>query len=83
MKKFLIFNIMVTPVILQIIFWVGTVTLIILGLLDIIVNHRYIIGVQLVILGPIGLRVLTELLLIPFRINDKLDAIIQHKSSVV
>ncbi|MDF1654108.1 MAG: hypothetical protein P1U34_03260 [Coxiellaceae bacterium] len=83
MKKFLIFKTMVTPVILQIIFWLGVIAAVVFGLIDIILNHRYLIGVQLVILGPIGLRILIEILLIPFRINDKLDAIIQHKSSVV
>ena len=80
MKKFLLFKMMITPIILQIIFWLGVIACIVIGLIDIISNHRYLIGVQLVILGPIGCRILIEMMMIPFRISDKLDAIIQHKS---
>lgn len=80
MKKFLLFKTMVTPVILQIAFWLGSLLLVIFGLIDIFVNHHYRIGVQLVILGPIALRVAIECLLIPFRIYNKLDKISKQTS---
>ncbi len=80
MKNFLLFKTMITPVILQIVFWIGTILFIIFGLIDLISNQHYRIGVQMIVLGPIGLRVATECLLILFRIYNKLDDISKQPS---
>jgi hypothetical protein len=84
MKDFWAFRTMVTPVIIQIIFWVGTLAAVVAGAVMIIyaANHyepgmgRYIFkGALLLILGPLGMRVYCEILIVFFRINETLTEI--------
>ncbi len=71
---------MITPVIIQIIFWVGVVLSIIVGLGYILVGSRYgnaspAYGVLIIIFGPIVVRIYCEILIIFFRINETLTEI--------
>lgn len=82
MKKLITFRLQLTPVLLQLVFWLGSITCITFGLIDILGNHRYLIGVQFIVLGPLALRILTECLLVPFQIVDRLDSIVQKKQDL-
>jgi hypothetical protein len=71
---------MITPVIIQILFWVGVVLCIIVGIGYILVGSRYgtaspAYGVLIIILGPIAVRIYCEILIIFFRINETLTEI--------
>lgn len=74
MGDFLRFETMITPLVIQILFWIGAVGCVIGGILMIIIsgNAR---GILLIIFGPIGARIYAELLLVFFRINDHLRQI--------
>ena len=82
MKKLITFRLQLTPLLLQLVFWLGSLACIAFGLIDIISNHRYLMGVQFIILGPLALRIITECLLVPFQIVDRLDSIIQKKDDL-
>ena len=78
------FRTMVTPVIIQIIFWIGATLCLIVGAIMAIygANHfpggqgHYLWkGVLLFVLGPLGVRVYCEILIIFFRINETLTEI--------
>ncbi len=76
MNDFLKFKKMITPVIIQILFWIGVVGSVILGLILIIVggaNARW--GLMWILLGPIVTRVYCELLIVIFSINDTLTEV--------
>lgn len=82
MEDFFAFRRMVTPLIIQILFWIGVVIVVISGLVLIFVGSPTLsrpeaIGTGLLILalGPIGVRVYAELLIIVFRINETLTDI--------
>jgi ABC-type dipeptide/oligopeptide/nickel transport system permease subunit len=83
MKDFLAFRTMVTPVIIQIIFWVGVVICVIAGLVYIGagLTARYADGatvgkgILLLALGPLLVRIYCEILIIFFRINETLTEI--------
>jgi len=83
MKDFLAFRTMVTPVIIQILFWVGTLICIIVGAFMIIFGSSYygsqgylgVKGVLLILLGPLVVRIYCEILIIFFRINETLTEI--------
>ena len=80
MNDFFSFWTMITPVIIQIIFWVGVVLCIIVGLGYILVGSRYgnaspAYGVLILILGPVVVRIYCEILIIFFRINETLTEI--------
>jgi len=81
MSDFWAFRTMVTPVIIQILFWVGVIVCIISGLVMIGMGVKtpgeYLIlkGVLLALLGPLGVRVYCEILIIFFRINETLTEI--------
>lgn len=83
MEDFLKFKKMVTPIIIQILFWIGVVGSIIVGLISIVggANARYggggmvIAGLMWILLGPIVTRVYCELLIVIFSINDTLTEV--------
>jgi len=83
MDDFLAFRKMITPVIIQVIFWVGVALCVILGLVLIIggAGERYgggeqvLGGLLLFIFGPIVVRIWCELLILFFRMNETLTEI--------
>ena len=82
MKDFLAFRTMLTPLIIQVIFWIGAVICVIAGLIFILSGvgrhgggPTVFKGALLLILGPIGVRIYCEILIIFFRINETLTEI--------
>ena len=82
MSDFLTFRRMVTPVIIQILFWIGVAITVIAGLVLIFVGgpnmsggQAVLSGIVTVVLGPIFVRIYAELLIILFRINETLTDI--------
>jgi len=72
-KEFLAFHIMLTPIIIQIIFWFGVAACVIGGIITIAAGKAQ--GLLIILLGPIGVRLYCEILIIFFRINDNLEEI--------
>ena len=84
MKDFLAFRTMLTPIIIQVVFWVGAAICVIAGLIYILSGvgqygggPNVVKGVILLFLGPIAVRIYCEILIIFFRINETLTEI-QH-----
>jgi hypothetical protein len=82
MKDFLAFRRMITPIIIQILFWVGVVACIVGGLFMMTVGAAYygkgagfLPGLAVLILGPLVVRVYCEILIVIFRINESLTDI--------
>ena len=80
--EFLTFRKMITPVIIQVVFWVGVVISIILGLLSIAAGmSRFgsgalvIVGLLYIFIGPVVVRIYCELLILFFRMNESLSEI--------
>ena len=88
-KEFLTFRRMMTPILIQIIFWVGLVGIIIVSITMIagvstmrmpseIQGGRQagvVLGIVFLIFGPLYWRVLCETLIVVFRMNENLDKI--------
>jgi hypothetical protein len=78
MKDFLAFRTMVTPVIIQVLFWLGVVICIVIGVFLIAFGVQMEdpksiwSGLALALLGPLGVRIYCEILIIFFRINETL-----------
>ena len=77
MENFLKFKKMVTPIIIQMLFWIGLVTCVIVGIVDITVgvtSHSggtaVLKGIGWLVLGPIGVRIYCEILIVIFSINN-------------
>jgi len=82
-KEFLSFRTMITPVIIQVLFWLGVVLCIIGGLVGIIAGAaasfgggvQVLGGILVLILGPVFVRIYCELLILAFRMYDSLKSI--------
>ena len=74
MKDFLFFRKMITPMIIQILFWVGIVAVVIGGFVYMF-STSFFQGLLMIIIGPIAIRIWTELLIVLFKINDTLTDI--------
>jgi hypothetical protein len=83
MDEFLKFRKMLTPLIIQIIFWIGVALCVIFGLIMIVAGAgsqfgggaQVLMGLLTIILGPVIVRIYCELLIVIFRINDTLTDI--------
>lgn len=83
MEDFLKFKKMITPVIIQILFWIGVAVCVIMGLVAMVggANSPYgggqvvLGGLLLIFLGPLAVRIYCELLIVIFSINDTLTDI--------
>jgi len=74
MKDFLTFKKMITPMIIQVLFWIGVAAVVIGGFISMF-SGSFWYGLLGVILGPVFVRLFTELLIITFSINDSLRII--------
>ena len=84
MNDFLKFKKMMTPIIIQILFWIGVAVCVIAGIIEIVsgINTPYggggsvvFMGILLLLLGPILVRVWCELMLVLFSIHDTVNKI--------
>lgn len=75
MKDFLTFRRMLTPIMIQLIFWVGVIVCIISGIVTLFTDAGILRGLQTLILGPIIVRIACELIILFFRINETLTDI--------
>jgi hypothetical protein len=81
MGDFLRFETMITPILIQIIFWIAVVVAVIIGV--IIISDRsgpsILGGISLIVFGPILARIYAEIMIVLFKINDHLRQI-QHNT---
>ena len=80
-SDFLSFRKMVTPIIIQILFWLGVIIAIIFGIVSIVYGvvrsdvPTLLYGLLGLILGPLVVRIYCEILILFFRINETLTEI--------
>jgi hypothetical protein len=74
MRDFIFFRRMIMPILLQILFWISVLLCIITGIADFF-NHKILVGLQIIILGPILARISCEFLILFFRMNETLTDI--------
>lgn len=80
MNDFLSFRKMITPILIQIIFWIGVALCVIGGIVMIIMGAikpyggvgTVFLGLAYIFIGPIVVRVYCEILIIFFRMNETL-----------
>ena len=73
MEDFLKFKKMLTPIIIQVLFWVGIVLCVLSGLVQIARGGA--VGIVVLLIGPIAVRVYCEVLIVLFTISDTLTEI--------
>lgn len=79
-KEFISFDKMITPSIIKILFWIGLIMAVVIGLVSIgsgITSvygggAQVFMGIIIIILGPLTVRVYCELLIIIFKIHENL-----------
>lgn len=65
---------MITPALIQVIFWIAVVGIVIAGVVA-ISNGSTGSGLALIVFGPLGVRIYAEILMVIFRIHDNVFAI--------
>ena len=89
MQDFLTFGKMITPLIIQILFWVGAGLGVLSGLIMMIMGVVNInrggavmafVGVLYVLLGPVFVRIYCEIIILFFRMNEALTEIKNNTS---
>ena len=78
MSDFIAFRRMLTPILIQIVYWLATVGVVIGGLVALAVGEdaaERLAGVAILILGPFVVRLFCEILMVVFRMNETLSEI--------
>lgn len=77
MNDFLSFRKMITPLFIQVIFWITVIIIVLSGLFTMATggSQGVFTGLIMIVLGPLFARIYCELLIILFRIYDELVAI--------
>jgi uncharacterized protein DUF4282 len=79
MGDFLRFDTMLTPVVIQIVFWIAVVITVVVGFIQLFGGGFAVItGLLTMILGPVVARIYCEIVIVFFRINDHLRQIQQN-----
>jgi len=71
---FLSFRKMITPVIIQVVFWLGVLFCVVYGFGQLL-GGQGLMGLVYIIAGPIAVRIYCEMLILLFRIHDALQDI--------
>jgi hypothetical protein len=79
-KDWLSFDKMLAPIIIKILFWIGAVAAVIFGI-GAMFTIGFFYGLLILILGPIIVRVWSEILIVVFHINDSLTEIKNNTKS--
>jgi hypothetical protein len=74
-NDFFSFRRMLTPWIIRVGFVLGILTFLIVGLYDLIALRQIILGLMVIILGPIFLRLLLELIMVYYTVNETMTDI--------
>jgi len=82
MRDFITFRTMLTPKLVKIIFWLGTLLCIASCIYTFIKFKEVKRSLEVLILGPIFLRVACEMLLLHFNINENLNEIKRSLNTV-
>jgi len=72
MKDYLLFKKMLTPALVQVFFWLTVIASLVGGITQII-QGAWAHGLQMIFLVPLGMRILSEFLLVAFRIQERLE----------
>ena len=77
MKEFLAFKKHLTPMVIQVLFWIGVAVAMIFGI-TLLASSRGVAslivrGLLWLFVGPIAVRVLCELIMVQFRLLDRLE----------
>ena len=76
LREFTKFDKMITPSFIKLLFWIGTVFSVIMGLAMLFQGGMAIImGLGTIVIGPIVTRIYCELLMVIFKINENLAEI--------
>lgn len=86
MKDFLTFRRMITPIVIQVLFWIALAAYLIAGFVLIVrgasADHlgslQVLLGTAFLIFGPVVARIECELLVVAFRINESLTDIAKN-----
>ncbi len=73
MREYLTFRRMITPIFIQVIFWIAVAAIVIVGLVQL--ADEPVAGILIILLGPLVVRIYAEILIVIFRINDNVAAI--------
>ena len=74
MKNFLYFRTMITPIIVQVLFWMVALICIVVGAFDFF-HGKYRYGIEVIIFGPLIARIGAELIMLFFQMNESLGQI--------
>ena len=76
MGDFLKFETLITPIVIQVVFWIASIVCIIVGLGQMVQGgFAMITGIVTLIFGPLAVRIYCEILILFFRMNDTLHEI--------
>lgn len=69
LQNILTFKTMITPMVIQVFFWIAVALVVISGL-GAIFAGKFLYGLGMILLGPIMVRIYVELIIVIFKVNE-------------
>ena len=73
-KDYLTFKKMITPAVIQVLFWLLVAGVVIAGL-GAMFNGQFLSGLGIIIFGPVLVRIYMEIIMVIFKINEAVQTI--------
>ncbi len=77
LNDFLTFRAMLTPVLIQVVFWIG-IAIIVFSALGAIVGGEPMGGLGILVIGPLVWRFYCEVIIVLFKINDGVQTMVRQ-----
>jgi hypothetical protein len=77
-KEYLVFDKLITPIVIQVIFWLSSATCVLFGLYVLFFVHEkesLYMGPLIIILGPLSVRIACEIYILIFKFYDAICAL--------
>ena len=74
MREYLSFDKLITPTLVRVLFWLSLIGVILTAFTDMFEGHFWL-GLLLLVLGPVGVRIYCEVIIVVFQISNTLTEI--------
>jgi len=78
MGDLLTFKKMISPILIQVLFWIGIVAVVIAAL-GAIFSGEFLSGLLMLLIGPLIVRLYAEIFIVMFKINDGVQELVKKK----
>lgn len=80
-KDLLLLDKMLVPKIITVLYWIGIICCLLAGMFQLLIDGSLQYGIAIIVFGPLCIRLYAEIIIIMFKIYEKLSIIADNKEN--